>query len=316
MRKTTTYIFGLLIAIWLCGCNSNSSSQREVLVILKTLDNPYYQEMRSGILEQSGTSFPDVEIDIKTGAGEGDVSGQRAILDQYADRFIVPTAKSNLIGVIITPSSSGPELLPALSKFEANGIPVVVLDTKLGSKKDDLTKVYSAFRGSDNYLGGEIAGEQVRNHLPSGGKILLLNGVDGQETASARRDGFLSEFVNLSNYLIEQKTCNWNREEARTTVTGLLEGGDKFDFVFAANDEMALGAMEAKRQKGLAQTEMPIIGFDATSEARDAVSRHDLYATIAQKPAEMGKVGVEALSDLISGKQVERDISIPVELVK
>jgi ribose transport system substrate-binding protein len=201
------------------------------------------------------------------------------------------------------------------------GVPVILLDTRINT--DALKQAglqIDSFIGSSNRQGGKLAADVLMSKLPSGGTVLLLNGVEGHETAAERRIGFLEELNELSKeknvtFQVTQRTCNWSRSEALSTVDAFLALGRTFEGIFAANDEMALGALEALRQHSTSKAPNAVIGFDATNEARRAVTEGRLTATIAQDPYSMGVKGVETLNALWEGKKVEADVVIPVQVI-
>ena len=98
--------------------------------------------------------------------------------------------------------------------------------------------------------------------------------------------------------MIIEKTANWDRRQARTTVEALYASGQRFDGVFAANDEMALGALEGWQISG-SDMKPVIVGFDAIKDALKQINDGQLYASIAQDPAKMGKSAAQALMDII-----------------
>ena len=111
--------------------------------------------------------------------------------------------------------------------------------------------------------------------------------------------------------MIARETANFNREEGRTVFAALLEEYEEIDGVFAHNDEMILGAIEAAKAADRAG-DILFVGFDAIEDAVAAVESGDLLATIAQQPAEMGRLGVEAAVDYLNGTEIPE--SVPVDL--
>ena len=144
--------------------------------------------------------------------------------------------------------------------------------------------------------------------------MLVLNGVPEHDTAKQRREGFLLAVKNMG-YEITERTANWRRSEARTIVEAFSNAGQVPDAIFAANDEMAIGTIEALRQTN--KSLPPIIGFDATDEARALVKEGTLYATIAQAPRRMGERAAEELAVLLNGTQSQtmRLEPVPVNTV-
>lgn len=176
----------------------------------------------------------------------------------------------------------------------------------------------TSFVASSNVDGGATAADLLVGATPQGGEILLLNGVSGQATAAERRKGFLDEIGKLEaqksiKYDITEWTADWTRTEAVAATSSLLLAGHRFVGIFGANDQMALGAVEALRTSPLSQNPRPvIIGFDAVPEAIAAVKSGAMYATLAQDAPEMGRLGVEILAKTWDGLPVERQYLLKV----
>ena len=94
-------------------------------------------------------------------------------------------------------------------------------------------------------------------------------------------------------------------------ATNLLQAHPDVKAIFAENDEMALGAIEALGAR--AGSDVVVVGFDGTSDGLAAVKDGKMYATIAQQPGELGAKAVEEASKLIKGESVTAEI--PVEVV-
>ena len=80
--------------------------------------------------------------------------------------------------------------------------------------------------------------------------------------------------------------------------------------VFAHNDEMALGAVEA-----IGSRKIIVVGFDATDDAQVTVKAGKMAATVAQKPDLMGATAVETAQKILNGETVDKEIPVEVELI-
>jgi ribose transport system substrate-binding protein len=93
----------------------------------------------------------------------------------------------------------------------------------------------------------------------------------------------------------------------------ILQAQPEIAGVFAHNDEMILGAIQAA--EAAKRTGIVFVGFDAIDDAVQAVKDGKLAATVAQQPAEIGKLGVETALKFLNGEQVEKNIPVPLSLV-
>lgn len=311
--KRAVCFFLAVSAMTLLTCSpSEKKKDTVILLLVKTQDNPFFQDIiRGAQMELRGQGSP--VLDIRSGSKEGDVSSQRQILEEYLTRYVASENSNRLKGVLITPSGSNDELTPYLKRLNEAKVPVGIIDTRIS--QEALSKAgaqYSFFIGSSNRQGGELAANVVLGCAPQGGNVLLLNGVDGHQTATDRKVGFRATLP--PKYAVTERTCNWRRDEARAAMDGLLALGRSFDAIFAANDEMALGVIEALRQYPNLPRPKVIVGFDAIPEARSAVRDHRLTATIAQDPLSMGQSAVRSLMQINNGKNVEKEQVIPVKV--
>lgn len=284
-----------LVALTIPGCNETKS--RFVLVSLKTLDNPFFQSIREGI---DDASTAELGLIVRAGQNESDLNSQRSTLESFYTEQIAGKAERDraLVGLIITPTASGAELVPQIARYRSSGVPVVVVDTAID--RESLLNVssdYNLFLGSDNFRGGQLAAEHLLANLPpsSSQSLLLLNGQIGSETAQSRRRGFL-DVVESRGYRLTERSAEWRKNDAREIVASLLASGQEFAGIFAANDNMALGAVTAYQAAG--KQIPPVVGFDAIPEAVEAVNAGSMLATVAQDPVEMGRQAMLAFNDL------------------
>jgi ribose transport system substrate-binding protein len=288
-----------------------------VLLLLKTQTTAFFQAIEAGARTENARQGNPFDLRVRSGAKEGDITGQRRILDAFFDDYAAGRARPAIAGVLLTAAASGPELVSEIRRYRTKNIPVVLLDTPIDPKelRKQLTDV-SGFIASDNKNGGRQAAALLAAALPKGGHVLLLNGVDGQQTAAERRDGFLEELKHLRAHsvTVEQRTCNWSRGEARAAVDGLLSFGNRYDGIFAANDEMALGAIEALRAHPEVRRPKVLLGFDAIPDARAALKAGTMNNTLEQQPDLMGQRGIQMLRDIRAGKK-PTNVVIPVRPV-
>ncbi|NOZ71286.1 MAG: substrate-binding domain-containing protein, partial [Chloroflexi bacterium] len=114
--------------------------------------------------------------------------------------------------------------------------------------------------------------------------------------------------------IVARQTANFNRAEGLTVFENILQAQPEIDGVFAHNDEMILGAIEAAEAAGRAQ-DIVFVGFDAVDDAVAAVKAGKLAATIAQQPAEMGKLGVYFAVKYLNGESVDKYVPVDLALV-
>ena len=141
--------------------------------------------------------------------------------------------------------------------------------------------------------------------------IKFQNDFSGASAAIERSQGF-HNVADSKLTLAASQTANFNRAEGMTVMENMLQANGNIQGVFAANDEMALGALEAVAGAG---KNVIVVGFDATDDAIAAIKAGRMGATIAQQPALIGSTAVENAAKLISGEGIEKSVPVEVTLV-
>lgn len=301
----------ILIVLFFVSCKS---SEKKVYVLLKTNNNPFFTEIMDGTIDGTGDLF---DLIIKSGKKEDDVETQMHLLQLIIDESSNPS--HTVTGVIITPTSSHGELVPYIKKLLDKEIPVILVDTKIDPQYLSKVGIDSIpIISSDNIEGGRQAGKVIVNEksILKNSHILILNGINGQENAGTRNLGF-HQIVDTSfkKLIITERTANWNRDEAMRITASLLSAGKRFSAIFAANDEMALGALQALSNEGISPLPV-IVGFDAIEEARKSVASKKMTATIAQNPYRMGFESINLLSKIVKKEKIEYNNTISTEIIK
>jgi ribose transport system substrate-binding protein len=289
----------------MAACNRGDEGAPTVALVLKTLNNPFFVEMEQGAREAADSL--GIELVVQAPEREIDVEKQMQIIENLLQRRVD--------ALLITPSGSR-EIVPAVVKANAAGIPVVVVDTRVDAPAlEEARGRIDSFIGSDNVDGGRIAGRFVAERLGGQGRVAVLEGIPGHETGDSRLTGFretLAEHPGLE--IVSSQTANWERDQAFNVTQNVLQSHPDLDAIFAANDVMALGAVEAVAAAGRTG-EIVIVGFDAQEDARIAIREGRMDATIAQNPREMGRLAVISADRLLRGETVPAEQPVEIELV-
>lgn len=283
----------------------STSSQPTVALVLKTLNNPFFIDMQKGA--EQAASQAGVRLTVQAAEREVDVEKQMQIIENLI--------QSKVSALCVTPSGSR-EIVPAIVKANRARIPVVVLDTRVHPQTlQEAGGKVASFIGSDNFEGGKLAGEFILKKLGGSGKVAVLEGIPGHETGDSRLKGFHTTVdAQKGIQVIASQTANWERDQGYNVFQNILQSHPQVQALFACSDLMALGAVEAIAAAGKTG-KITIVGFDAFSEAREAVLKGTMDATIAQSPAEMGRLAIENAALLLRGEKVPEEISVKIELI-
>lgn len=227
-----------------------------------------------------------------------DVEEQRALLQAaLADRpdaiLLVPTHATALDDILRRIQADGIPLLCAVSRPDA-----IIATSFVGS--DDRTLA----RGIANYL---------FDRLETGGDVVTIEGHPNAMTTAPRAAGFRDAAAARPNIRIKaSRAGDFQYDAGKAAMAALLAAEPRIDGVLAANDFMALGALEAMRESGRS---MPMVGINATPDAVQAIKAGSLLASASFDAMKMACLAVEAAVRVLSGETVPREIMLPVEVV-
>jgi ribose transport system substrate-binding protein len=295
-------------ALLVSGCQRGRDANGgppEVALVMKTLNSPFFIEMQRGA--QEAADRLGVHLVVQAAEREVDVEKQMQIIEN-----LVVTGVDALL---VTPSGSR-EIVPAIAKANEANIPVVVVDTRVDAAAAAEAGIrVASFIGSDNVEGGRVAGRHLVKVTGGDARVAILEGIPGHETGDSRLRGFHESVADTPGIeIVASQTANWERDQGMNVLQNLLQAHPEIDAVFACNDMMALGAIEAVRAAGRSG-QIRIIGFDAVEDARRAIQAGDMEASVAQRPHEMGRLAVESAVKLIGGESVPPEQQVPIELV-
>jgi ribose transport system substrate-binding protein len=306
----------MLAALLLTGCNrgenvsaggmAGGAGQPTVALVVKTLNNPFFMEMQRGAEEAARKA--GVTLLVQAAEREVDVERQMQIIENLIQRKVS--------ALCIAPSGSR-EIVPVIVKANQAGIPVVIVDTRADEKAlAEAGGKVATFIGSDNYDGGRIAGAFVVEKLGGRGNVAILEGIPGHETGDARLRGFREVVGQAPGVrIVASQPANWERDQGFNVFQNILQANSGVNALFACSDLMALGALEAIAAAGQSGR-IVVVGFDALPEARAAIQKGTMAATVAQFPARMGATAVENAAKLLRGGTVEAFTPVAIELVK
>ena len=303
-----TVVTGIIILISLLSCQRNEKAEDNrprVALIMKTLNNPFFIDMQNGAVEQAKKS--DVLLIVQAAEREVDVEKQMQIIENMI--------QTKVDVICVTPSGSK-EIIPAIVKANQVNIPVIVVDTRVDSSAlAEAGSRIACFIGSDNFEGGRIAGEYIAGELNGKGKIAVLEGIPGHETGDARLGGLHKALeTNMGIEIVTSQTANWERDQGFNVFQNIMQSYPGIQALFACNDMMALGAVEAISAADMAG-QIIVVGFDAIADAREAIRTGKMDASIAQHPYDMGRLAIEYARKTIDGQKIPSYIPVKIDLI-
>ena len=276
--------------------NGSEDTELSIGFSISTLNNPFFVSMAEGAEAKAA----ELGISINVVDAGNDPAKQSTDIEDLINTGI------NVL--IINPEDSasvGPAVQSALDK----GIKVIAIDREVEGADIDV------FIGTNNVAAAEAAGEELLNYLDSDDEVVILEGVPGASSAIDRNEGFLNALEGNVN-IVASQTANFDRTEALTVTENLLQAHPNIRAIVAANDEMALGAIEAVNGANKTPGEdILITGFDANDDAVTAVGAGTMLMTVEQQPDLMGGIGVETALKLFNGESVDSEIPADVTVL-
>ena len=302
MKKIIALVLCLAMMISMAGCvrividGEESSTQitakGTIGLAVSTLNNPFFVSLVEGAKKQA--SALGVQITV---ADAGDDAAK-----QTSD--IEDLVSSGISVLIVNPVDSD-AVTGAVEAAMAKGVKVISVDRAVNGVEIDCQIA------SDNVLGAELATQLIVDTLGEGAVVAELEGVTGASAAIDRSQGF-HNIADSKLTVVASQTANFARTEGMSVMENMLQANPDIQAVFAANDEMALGAMEAITGAG---KDIMVVGFDATDDAIASIKAGQMDGTIAQQPALIGSTAVDNALKLINGEEIPKSIPVEVTLV-
>jgi ribose transport system substrate-binding protein len=295
--------WGLLLIVALSGslsCGRSSPGKTiQVTLVSKALDSEWWQRVKSGA-EDAARANAGTKLAVLAPEREINIDQQAAILEDQITKRVSAMA--------VAPAGVS-EILPLLDKAKAAGIPVVIFDTDV-DWPGKLT-----FVGSDNREAGRLAGGHIIRVLSGKGKVAVVRGILGIRTHEDRLAGFKEAIAGAPGIeCVTVQPANSERGLGMSVTENILTTHPDLKAIFATNDQMALGAVEAIAARNVTG-QVAVVGVDATREAVTAIRNGKLSADISMHPEALGRSAVEAAIKAARGEQVEKRIDTGATLV-
>jgi ribose transport system substrate-binding protein len=307
----------LLVSIILAGCTFRSTPPtpsptepgKVVLGIsVSNLNTPFFATLTAGAMEAANRLGAELTVkDARDDAGAQGVQIEELIELKVSALLINPVG--------------GEAVSESIASANKAGIPVFTLDRSATEEHGGAPLQIVSHIASDNRTGGKMAGNYLAEMLGKKGKIVEIQGIPDTSAAQDRGAGFNGAIAAYPEIeVVVREPANFDREAAKEVFAEILKQQPEVDGVFAHNDEMILGAIDAARESGQLDKDIedqPIlfVGFDAVESAIDALETGELTATIAQQPAEMGRLGVETALKFLNGETVPDNIPVDLALI-
>jgi simple sugar transport system substrate-binding protein len=305
MRRTQKLVAlaaAMLVPMMLtaCGDSGETPSSSNVLKVGLITKFPvdFYDIMVDAVKEYDA-QHADVEVIYGQGKSGTDDEGQIAIIEN----MIVQQVKA----IAVTPTS--PNVKAALDKAVAAGIKVVLVDNDIPGWAGKTSLV-----ATDNLAGGKLAGAWLADMVPAGSKIGVLQGRLGNPSLDDRVKGF-KEALGAKATVVAEPATDCDQTKGLNAAQDLLTANPDVYAIYGACGPPIIGAIQAIKAAGKQPGDIVVIGFDASPDEIAAIKAGDQTASVAQFPAKMGLMGIEAAVAAARGETVEPVIDTGTEMV-
>ncbi len=251
---------------------------------LSTLNNPFFVDVRDGAQQEAQL----LGIKLVVTDAQNDLNKQISDIEDLIQQGV---------NVLLVNATDSAGVVPAVKQANAAGIPVFAIDRAIDTSSGANVVAQIA---SDNVFGGKLQARRLAQVLGGSGNVVELEGIPGASAAIDRKSGFESELKTVAPgiTILADQPAGFDQAQGLDVMQNILQAQQgKIDAVVAANDSMAVGALQAIQQAGATRPNgqpIVVIGFDAIDQALAQIRAGTMDATVAQQPKLMGRLGVDA----------------------
>lgn len=304
MKKLVSLLLSMLMICSLAGCgividgeggstgSKASGASGAIGLSISTQNNPFFVTLAEGAkkaAKQAGVPLTVVDA-------SDDATKQVSDIEDLVSK--------NVSVLIVNPVDSD-AVTGAVEAAIAKGVRVISVDRVVNGVDIDCQIA------SDNVAGAELATQYIVDTLGENVKTAELVGTSGASAAIDRSQGF-HNIADKKLKVVASQTADFDRTQGMTVMENMLQADSSIQAVFAGNDEMALGDVEAISG---AKKDVLVVGFDATDDAIEAIRQGRMGATIAQQPDLIGSTAVENAIRLTKGESIPKEIPVEVTLI-
>jgi ribose transport system substrate-binding protein len=269
----------------------------KIAVVVKNFTNPFWLTHQKAA-EQAGKDF-GLEITVLAPTKPDNVEEQIRILEDLVSKKVD--------AVVLAPANTQ-AIAAGVRKLNAAKIPVVYDNTR-GSGGE-----FVAYIGADNILVGRTMAEEMVKRMGGKGKLLVLEGFPGQQTADDRLKGVKEVLAKNPGIQSISQTGKWTLDEGRNVAENTLQRWPDLNAIIGIGGEMSLGAVEAVKAAGK-DGKVIISSMDVYPAQAAAVKAAKVNYTISQAPGDQAYWSVVAAIRALNGEKVPKEIRTPVVIV-
>lgn len=262
-----------LVALGLAGQATRGTSNL-IVIITPSLDNPFFgQEALGAEARAKALGYATVKY------SHGD--------DAYKQSELIDSAIARNAAAIILDNAGADASVAAVQKARTAGIPVFLIDREISARGIAAAQIVS-----NNYQGAMLGAKAFADAMREAGPYAELVGKESDTNAAIRSKGYhevLDQYPGMK--MVARQSANWSQSEAFAKVQSMLQAQPEIKGIIAGNDTMAMGAIAALKSAG--RSDVIVVGFDGSDDARDAIRSGAMHATVLQPAFRQAQFAVE-----------------------
>lgn len=295
MKKFFALLLAALLCLSMTAAIAEGDAIMDVYWIGKTLNNPWWISVADFATQEAEAlgvnltiAIPQEEVDL-----ERQVSMIDAAVQSGAKALVISAASSDGVA-------------PAIQTAREAGLKIVNFDTRITDKS-----LVDAFVGGDDEAGAYKAGKFICEQLGGEGEVAVITGLMEQSTGVDRHAGFMracAEYPNIT--VVAEQGAEWSSDKAFDVMTNILTAHPDLKGVFACNDQMAVGMVNAAEAAGKAPEDLVLVGYDGILDAVNMILEGRLDALVSLPNLDEGAMGVKLAVALVQNPEYHYDREI------
>ncbi len=220
----------------------------------------------------------------------------------------------NADGIILWPLDPQ-AYIPGLARAQQAGIPAILINSPMDEAANQFIL---SFTGPDVYEEGELAADALNEAMGGEGKVIVIAGQAGNGTTIGRVGGFVDRLAAIGSGIEILDTVNADFDQQKALVASrdlITRFGSDIEGVYANDDTMARGFIDAWKEAYPGEATPPIVGINGQVDAFESIRQDEMYATIVQSPVEDGILAINTMAEILAGNTVDTRLPIPLTVV-
>jgi ABC-type sugar transport system substrate-binding protein len=262
-----------------------------------SMTNPFWVTVEEGY--KDAAKEYGVTVDVVAAPNEADEAGQLEAFNTLLAKDYNAFAISAM-----TPFN----LVPGVAAANEKGLKVVAVGTNIDADAaKDAKAVVEAFVTSDFKEQGKMGAEYIMKKIGGPAKVAVIQGQAGADNSEQRKEGAIEGFKANGGEVVAVEAADWDAQKAYDIATNILKANPDLRGIMCANDDMALGVVEAMKAANK-KDQVVVCGIDFIDNARQSIMAGELDGSVAMSPYLFGKAGLILALKATQGQKIDTDI--------